>query len=520
MPIDKEKVRQALRELSKADLSSKEKLRRIDVFLSQIKRTKWDLVFSIIKEENLRLGIFTLKDLFILFLRFKDYKGLHQLKKRMYIISNRMPFLFSIRWRRFPIGVRQKNNHFYRPSKINPWPPEFYSILGKCLKKDAIWVKDIMGTTYIKRGKHFSSVAAATIEKLLAYPKVSEYLLRNIHFILKERDFVVANEAEKIEDSFTPSYRPLLLDVPDELVQALAKRSGMSYSVVEEALRVVLFCSQSEEEGKPVEMGIILASDSRVEKFLAPQFATALTQKLFLTEKDWPRIREEISRSADGKGAALIVNGSNGNLKDVRALPKNVLSDFYCHLTHPLHSDAIAFLVKQSAVRVYCDGCFKYQLILNRKYGRWGYRNLGKFCHELEEKATAKSIRPSMLSRIVNICAQISEEREGAIILVGDFKQVEPYLLPESKRRALNTRQKSIFEMTEDEMIRLLREDGAVLFDNEGQFMGSKMTFVGPGGRHKIARYITEKCSHSLSIVVSHEATITTFDTGKKWKEF
>ena len=519
MAIDKEKIRQALRELAKANLSREEKLTRIDMFLGQISQTKWRLVFSLIAEENLRLGIFTLKDLFILFLRFKDYKGLHRLKNRIYVIANRMPFLFSIGWREFPIGVRHKNNHFYRPSKINPWPIEdFYALLSSCSRKRAVQVNDISGMTQIKRGKNFSSIAAPTLEKVQTYPNVGKYLLRNINLILQERNGVVENEVDRIKNELHPSYRPLYLDVPDELVHVLAKRKGIDYSIIEQILRVSLYSSQSEEEGKPVEMGIVLVNDMRIKKILTLKLAGTSFENLFLREEDWPKIREEVSRKADGEGAALMVNGKNGNLEDVRMLPENVSGDFYCFLTHPLQSNAIALLVKQSAVRVYYDGDLKYQLILNRKFGQWGCRNLEKIYDELEKKAIGKSITSGVLSLIVKISAKISEVREGAILVIGDFKEIEEYLTPESKERICRTRHKLIFEMTEDEIIRLLREDRAVFFDKKGQFLGSQITFVGPGGRHDIARYITDRSSGSLSIVVSHDTTITVFDMGRKWK--
>lgn len=514
-------MRQALRELSKKDLSREEKLRRIDTFLSKIKETEWRLVFSMMEEESIRLGVFSLKDLLILFLRFKDYKGLHQLKSRMYVISNRMRSLLSIDWRRFPIGIRQKGNHFYRLQKINPWFNEnFYAILGSGLKKDAIQVRDITGTTLIKRGKHFSSFAAPTIEKLDAYPNAGKYLLRHINLILRERNGDVGKEVKKIESELRPSYIPLFLDVPIDLVQILANRKAIEYLAIEQVLRVLLLCSQSEEEGKPVEMGIIIGDDQRIKKVLASQSTMSLSKNLFLGEKDWPRIREEISRKVNGKGAVLIVNSRTGNLTDVRTLPRNILDDPYCFLTHPLHSNAIAFLVKQSVVRVYYDGSFQHQLILNRKYGRWGCRNLVKICNELKKEAARKTIKPLVLGQIIKVCTKISEEREGALVVVGDFNQIEPHLLPESRKRISRTRQELISEMTEAEIIRLLREDGAVVLDKNGRLRGYQMRFIGPGGRHKIARYITEKCDQSLSIAVSHDNTITIFDLGKKWKQF
>lgn len=519
--IDKEKVRRALRELSKDELSREEKLRRIDAFLSNTKETEWGLVFSIMKEENIRLGVFSLKDLLILFLRFKDYKGLHQLKNRMYVISDHMRFLFSIDWRRFPIGFRQKGNHFYRPREDNPWFIEnFYAILGSGLKRDAIQMRDIKRTTLIKRGRHFSSFAAPTIEKLHTYPNVGKYLLRHINLILRKRNGVVGKEVERIESELRPSYLPLFLDVPIDLVQILAERKAIEYSAIEQVLRVLLLCSQSEEEGKPVEMGIIIGNDQRMNKVLVSQSTMSLSKNLFLGERDWPRIREEISRKVNGKGAVLIVSSRTGNLTDVRTLPRNILGDPYCFLTHPLHSNAIAFLVKQSVVRVYYDGSFQHQLILNRKYGRWGCRNLAKICNEMKKEAARKTIKPLVLSQIIKICAKISEEREGALVFVGDFNQIEPHLLPESRERISGTRQKLISEMTEDEIIRLLREDGAVFFDKHGRLRGYQMRFIGPGGRHKIARYITEKCDQSLSIAVSQDNTITIYDLGKKWKQF
>lgn len=520
MPIDKETLRFAFRQLAGARISREEKLRRIDLFLGGVRQTEWDSIFSIMKEEKLSIGLFTLADLLVLFVRLKDYKGLHQLKNRMNLIANQMPFLFAIDWRKFPIGTRQKGNHSFRPNGINPWPHDFFGVIGGFSKKNAIKLRDVSGTTLVERGAHFSSVASNTIEKMNAYPNITKHLLRHIDEIVKENNGSVEREVQKLKEEMRPSYGSLCISLPDDLIQILGNRTGFSYCAVEKVVRVVLSCSQSEEEGKPVGMGILMKGKRSVEHFFESQSVDSPNKELYLREEDWPKIRKEISRTADGRVAALIVNGNNGRLSDVRLLPRNRNGDFYCLVTHPLHSDAIAFLVSQFSIRVYYDGDLKYQLILNRKYGRWEYRDLGQISAEVEEKATPNSIQPQLLSSIVRISAKISEEREGAIAIISDVEPIEKYLLQGSRDRVAKTRKKLAPEMSDDEIIGLMREDGAILFSRAGQFQGSQLRFSGPGGRHEIARYITEKCAGSIAIVVSHDATITIFEEGRTFIEF
>lgn len=520
MPTDKETLRFAFRQLASARISREEKLRRIDLFLGGVRQTEWDSVFSIIKEEKLGIGLFTLADLLVLFVRLKDYKGLHQLKNRMYLIANQMPFLFAIDWRKFPIGTRQKGNRSFRPSGINPWPNDFFGIIGSFSKKNAIKLRDVSGTTLVERGAHFSSVASNTIEKMSAYPNLTRHLLRHINEIVREKNGSVEREVQRLKEEMRPSYGSLCMSLPDDLIQILGNRTGFNYCTIEQVVKVILSCSQSEEEGKPVDMGILMRGKRSVEQFFESRSADSPSNELYLREEDWPKIRKEISRTADGRVAALVVNGGNGRLSDVRLLPRNKDGDFYCLVTHPLNSDAVAFLVGQFSIRVYYDGDFRYQLILNRKYGRWEYRDLGQISAEVEKKAAPNSIKPRLLSSIVRIGAKISEEREGAIAIISDVEPIGRYLLQASIDRIAKTRKKLASEMSDDEIIGLMREDGAILFSRAGQFQGSQLRFNGPGGRHEIARYITEKCAGSIAMVVSHDSTITIFQEGRTFIEF
>lgn len=521
MLIDKVDLRQAIRELARAKLTNEEKLRRIDLFLSGIKETDWDEVFSIMKEEDLRLGVFTLKDLLVLFVRFKDYRGLHQLKNRMYVITNNMPSLFDVKWRKIPLGTRERNGRTFRPADINDWPiSNFYDVIYHFVRMGAIKYKDFHGTTIVEKDSHFSSAACGTIEKLLAYPNVRKYLYRQINRIVQENNRNVDKEVSFLKAETRTSYGPLSIGLPLELVQTLGSRLGFSYRAIEQSLNVVVSCSMSEEEGKPVKMGIILEGIKKVGQLFAAQSVAPFTHGLFLNENDWPKIREEISRTADGTVAALIVDGKTGRLKDVRILPRHFDGDFYCYLTHPMQSDGIGLLVKQSSVRVYCNGTLKYQLILNRKLGRWVTRDIGAIFNEVEQRSIGNSVKSGLISLIGNVATKMSEDKEGAIAIVGDLRSIEPYLLEESKERISAARRRLIQDMSEEEIIQLLREDGAVIFDKEGQFRGSHIKFNGPGGRHAIARYITEKCHGSLSVVVSQDATITVYEKGHIIKEF
>jgi hypothetical protein len=504
----KEKVRLAFSVLASLRLSREEKLRRIELFLGSVPETRWEEIFALMREtKELHLDLLTMQDLIVLLVKFKDFKGLHQLKQRIYLLTNRLPFLFNhVKWRRFPLGVVFKGKRIIRRSTINPWPDELYSSLGILVRKGSVCINEVNGTEIVKRGENYVVNLGTINKKLEQYPNIRRFVFREFRDVVTLEDWEAKREVKRLEHKLQPLY--LRFEQPTLPIEIVPGFEKISRDVLQQAFKISQCCARSEEEGKPLKMGIIIGDHEKVAKILDTSLVEKIQDDLFLREDEWIRIRREISRKADGVASTLVVDEEDGRILDAKDMGGLTYSDI------TLTTESVAFQISDNCVRIISQGQLQYQHILNRKTGQWSLRNVQQIQKEVKNIAVNKGMNPSVLNKIIEISFKLSEAKEAALYLTGDFSELERCLTKESKDRLLNSRAKSILSISESELISYSREDGAVIIDEHGMLRVVEAYFTVGGGRHEVARQVTERCPRSISIVISRDATISIYDRG------
>jgi hypothetical protein len=504
----KEKLRLAFSALASLRLSREEKLKRIDLFLESVPETRWKEIFTLMQEtKDLHLDLLTIEDMIVLLVKFKDFKGLHQLKQRIYLLDNRLPFLFKyMKWRRFPLGVVFKGKRVIRRSLINPLPDELYSSLGILVKKGGVSINEVNGTEIVRRGENYVASLGITRKKLEEYPNIRRFVFREISDVVTLGDWEAKKEVKRREQELQPLY--LKFEQPTLPIEIVTGFKKISKDVLEQAFKISQCCASSEEEGKPLNMGIIIGDHERVARTLDTPLVEKIPDDLFLREDEWSRIRREISRKTDGVASTLIVDGEDGRILDAKTMSRLT----YSEITST--TESVAFQISDNCVRIVSQGQLQYQHILNRKTGQWSLRNVQRILKEVKNIAIDKGMNPSVLNKIIEISFKLSEAKEAALYLTGDFSELERCLTKESRDRLFNSREKNILSISESEMISYSREDGAVVIDEHGILRVAQAYFTIGGGRHEVARQVTAQCPRSISIVISRDATISIYDRG------
>lgn len=507
----KNDFKRALSLLASLDISSGEKLRRLDRLLDSIPQTQWDEMFSILSDEKrLRFNLLNVKDLLIILLRYKDYKGLHQLKQRIYLIYKKLPNIFNINWRRYPLGRVIKDKRIINRAKINPLPEEFYLEIGELVKNKGISVYEKQGTEIIRRGENYNNLFKETLKKMGFYPNIRSYLFRESRTIINLNNVFVKKEVQRFEEKSKPLYLKFNeIGTSHDIALAIVKYKNIDRELLEEALKISQFCARSEEEGKPLNLGMIIGDQKKVFDMLKKPLLEVISKGLLLRVSEWPQIREKISRKVNGKVSSLIIDGDNGEISDARFMGQTTLSEI-TSLT-----DTVAFMIKESCVNIFFNGEIQFQLILNRKYGQWSIRNLGQIRNELKEISFEKSIDYFTLNKILEIARIASENKEASLFVIGNYSEIKENLNSDSLQRIINIKPIAISDINKNELLAYSREDGAIVIDEKGNLRGTEVYFTKGGGRHDVARYVTEECPNCVSIVVSRDTTISIYDSGQ-----
>jgi len=510
---DHKELRHAFSALASFRLSKEEKLRRIELLLNNTPQPMWEDIFVVLHEtKELHLDLLTVEDTIVLLVKFKDFKGLHQLKQRIYLLAKNLPFLLKrFRWRRFPLGAVTKGNRVIRRSLINPLPEELYSSLGDLVRRKSIRIDEVNETETVKRGENYAEGLCKVNKKLEPYPNIRKFIFGEFLDIVTLENSKAEREVRKLEQESRPLYMRFgQHTLPTEV---LARIPTVNAEVLEQAFKISECCARSEEEGKPLRMGFIIGDHAKITQVLDTPSVERISDDLFLKEDEWVRLRKEISRKADGVNSTLVVNGEDGHVLDVRAL--GILT--YPEITSMI--DSVAFQIFNNCVRIICGGQLQYQHILNRKTGQWNLRNVQQIEKRTESMATRKKINPMFLSRIVKIAFKLSESSEASLYVIGSLAELERHLTTESRNRLHNSRPRYILNISDDELMIYSREDGAIIIDENGMVETAAAYFTYGGGRHEVARQVTRDCPSAISFVISRDATISIYDEGQLVEE-
>lgn len=296
----------------------------------------------------------------------------------------------------------------------------------------------------------------------------------------------------------------------------IAKKKGISVSTIFYSLVICCKCSLSEEEGVPISTGIIISNFMEISNILPEKFEILIPQNIHIS--NWNEIRKYCI-FVDGQTSAFIVNKITGYIEGAKNINKIDLNIFraYSLITDKLN-DTIAFVIikGRKCFRIYSDGMMIHHLILIRKYGEWKSRNLTKYIDVISSLATEKSINVKALHAIFSASIRISELGLGAAFYIGSHKEIQSYI---TSARALET-PKKYNEMTDEQLIRNVTSDGAVLVTSSGEIQSVETKFRAAGGRIASMIEITSNAPNSIGLVISQDGVISLIEKGVVVAEF
>jgi len=290
---------------------------------------------------------------------------------------------------------------------------------------------------------------------------------------------------------------------PDALEQ-LASKKGVDAQTVIRALNLAWSSTKCELEGHPVEYGIILGSFNSILSAI-PQ-PCLRGPKLDTCNLVCGKIIQNYGGLDEWNKSALIIDRHTSKIEGCVDLSALRTEDPYEYISGITNS--ICIITKRThAVRIYCNGKLEIQYIFNRKSGVIEERKTEEFVPIF----TRHDAPPEVATKVLDTCLRISEIRKGASIFLGllpnysIFSQAALDIL-----RFYNPEMATTLPMSS--MIRYATEDGATWIDERGLVRGYKLTFVGPGGRHVIAKHITSKNKDIVATVVSQDGEIKIFE--------
>ena len=289
---------------------------------------------------------------------------------------------------------------------------------------------------------------------------------------------------------------------PSALKQ-LSLRKNIDGLTLLHATNLAWSSTRCETEGHPIEYGIILGSlSSIVSAVPQPHFRGP---KLDVAKLTCAKLIQSYGRLDEWSKSALIIDRHTMKVEGIIQLSSLEVSDPYEYISGITNS--ICIVTKRAySVRIYYDAGFKIQYVFNRKSGVIEERILEEFAPVLVER----QIRPEVAMKVLDACLRISETRNGALILLGPLIDLD--VLSET---AVKTMSRYVPEMIANlplpNLMRYMIEDGATWIDERGLVRGYGLTFMGPGGRHAIAKYITSRSENTTAIVVSQDGEVTIF---------
>lgn len=298
--------------------------------------------------------------------------------------------------------------------------------------------------------------------------------------------------------------------------EKLARRKDISISAMFHSLVTCCKCSLSEEEGKSISTGIVIADPNAAIDVLPEKLEIPLPKGIHIG--DWRKVRK-LCGYVDGATAAFVVEKSNGVIKGARNLQKFLSEnhDPYLTITSKI-KESVAFLVIRGhkCFRLYSDGIVSYQVILLRKYGEWRSRDCVTYLSKLASLAFSKGINTAMIPTISRTSLEISEGLGGAQFLIADRNEIKSKIASETRLKA----PKKILDMTIAQIIRNVSSDGASILSKNGELESVEAKFLATGGRLASIIDMTKSASSAMGIVISMDGTIFVVDKGKIAMEF
>ena len=291
-------------------------------------------------------------------------------------------------------------------------------------------------------------------------------------------------------------------------LKKLASKRDINVLPLLSAVNLAWSSTRCELEGRPIEYGIILGSVDSIFSAVSQSYfrrrALNNISKMTCTE-----LLQNFGGLYEWNKSALIIDSHTTKVKGLLDLSALKVEDPYEYISRI--TDSICVVTKKAfSVRVYYDGELKIQYIFNRKRAVIEERILEEFVPTL----TNRQVRSEVAKKILDACLRISEIRKGTLIVLGSL----PYhdVLSETALNAVHAYMpEKVTTLSQSALMHYAMKDGAIWIDGNGMVRGHGLTFIGPGGRHAIAKYLTSKIKSIVVMAVSQDGEINAFCRNK-----
>ena len=198
-----------------------------------------------------------------------------------------------------------------------------------------------------------------------------------------------------------------------------------------------------------------------------------------------------------------------------------VLDIEYVYENFSLPGSLAIWIKPHSTIRIYHAGAFLGHIVKLRDTNSWALRSLRHlerfFSQEagiMNQDLTPAIIKTGRIRKILRAMMTISEEKRGAalyIISETDFiegmkpgdpaNNEEPGFISRAKHRLYEGGQYNINNMPLGELLTYLRQDGSVVIDEEGNWLGAGVYFRSPGGRKGSAEEVAKNRNGHVFVV-------------------
>lgn len=287
------------------------------------------------------------------------------------------------------------------------------------------------------------------------------------------------------------------------VLNELAARKGIDFLTLLRAVNLAWSSTRCELEGRSLEYGTVLGSFDSVYSAVPETFFHGLS--VDIANLTCAELVANFGGLHDWMKSALVIDRHTKRIEGLLGLEGLKTEDPYEYISGVVNSICIV-TKKAFSVRIYYDGKFQIQYIFNRKSGVIEERILEEFIPVL----TNWQIQSDVAEKVLDVCLRISEDRRGALFILGSL--TKSCRLSKAAMNVVSTHiPERVATLPPSNLVRAVTRDGATWIDERGLVRGHGLKFVGPGGRHAIAKYITARSKASAAVVVSQDGEITAY---------
>lgn len=308
-------------------------------------------------------------------------------------------------------------------------------------------------------------------------------------------------------------------------------KKGIPRDVTMKLIDAVEDLCQMRNEMRTISTALVIGDTDRIEALL-PESEIRLVP----TPKN-PRLDGYLHKLApvvDGELTAFVL-GKDGRFRSIRKVNIALTGDFKLN---PLLSDPAARFALISAVtealiftldpggnrvQAFSDG----ELVCRYYNGGWQDYDLNSLHRKLTEVAENKGYDVKILERLGRAAIRLSYLHEGGLlVVVSDGSSCKNKIEDRLKRMGIGMTPRPLVDLSDEELIKFAKEDGAVVVDGAGivhTFMAylkptigtSVETDPGEGARHLSARRFTAEMG-CFALVISEDGGITAYVDGNR----